>query len=247
MRTIFLHLSTAAVLCVFAMASGCSEQRKDPRFRYRITVEVQTPQGVVSGSTVREIGIRYSSCMGPQLVWNGEAVAINITPSETIFALVEPMDGVSDIGPTEIAAYALSGPAVAPLSPIPWKAHDVSSYFPISRMASGTHELPKLVQSPAGPLSSPIPLWPTFVRFANIQVPTSTYEVDPAQIKRGYYVKRILISQTTDRPIYDLMKRYPALALVGSSVQDEQAAVPLGSLGGKVHENDFTKMMLPLN
>lgn len=74
---------------------------------YKMTVEVETPEGVRSGHSVREV--HYGSGEGwswlpiwwlgeqrPQWRLRGEAVAINIAPGQTLFALLSSGSGQVD-------------------------------------------------------------------------------------------------------------------------------------------------------
>jgi hypothetical protein len=71
--------------------SGCDQ---GPSFRYRITVEVDTPQGLQSGSAVHEIEAHRntwfvnSAVRGRSL--RGEAVAVDLPGGRTLFALLTP-------------------------------------------------------------------------------------------------------------------------------------------------------------
>ena len=77
-----------------AMVSSCGDERF-PDLRYRLTVEVDTPTGLKTGSSVYEIKSRgYTAILGEgglhrfSRSLRGEAVAVDIAPGQTLFALL---------------------------------------------------------------------------------------------------------------------------------------------------------------
>ncbi|WP_143150310.1 hypothetical protein [Erythrobacter sanguineus] len=81
------------VLVLSAISSG--SQRPKP-FRYKITVEVETPQGLLSASAVRQI--RFSKTMngGHLAQVTGEAVALDLPGDQALFALLTGVNGNAD-------------------------------------------------------------------------------------------------------------------------------------------------------
>lgn len=76
----------------------------EERYRYKMTVEVDTPDGVKMGYAVREIIIRTPPPI-PMLGEHrtgfgvrGEAVAVDISPGKTLLALLTDADGGYDFG-----------------------------------------------------------------------------------------------------------------------------------------------------
>ena len=85
--------------------SGCGSTEK---YRYKMTVEVETPDGVRSGYAVREIVIRTPPNI-PMLGEHrtgvgvrGEAVAVDVAPGKILFALLTGADGEFDFGGRDI-------------------------------------------------------------------------------------------------------------------------------------------------
>lgn len=87
--------SLAGIILALTFA-GCSKQL--PTYRYRITVEVETPAGLRSGSSVVEVStVRGSGFPGPEAGGiatrvRGEAVVIDLGKRRTLFALLSYPD-----------------------------------------------------------------------------------------------------------------------------------------------------------
>ncbi len=76
-----------------AVLSGCGVLVGRKSYRFRMTVEVETPQGLKSGFAVREIaydfsGVKLPDASGVSVKQRGEAVAVDIAPGQTLFALL---------------------------------------------------------------------------------------------------------------------------------------------------------------
>ena len=86
------------------LLGGCGERKAS--YRYRMTVEVETPQGVRTGSAVREVSF-YSR---PQGVYGakvrGEAVMVDLPGGQTLYALLCDTGGDPDYA-AWIADWAL--------------------------------------------------------------------------------------------------------------------------------------------
>ena len=83
------------VLAYGAAASalgGCGESPRHT-FRFRETVEIETPQGLKTGSSVMEMSAAMAAFKLPDsaavdLRFKGEAVAVDLPDGQTLFALV---------------------------------------------------------------------------------------------------------------------------------------------------------------
>lgn len=81
---------------------GCESREQDKLFRYKMTVEVETPQGMRSGASVRELRFRPATkgpSLGqsrPQIKLNGEAVVVDLPDGRSLFALLTGADGDVD-------------------------------------------------------------------------------------------------------------------------------------------------------
>lgn len=63
-------------------------------FNYKITVEIETPEGVKSGSAVREVTVQWQHPLNPDIgsiMFNifGEAVAVDLGEKGFVFALID--------------------------------------------------------------------------------------------------------------------------------------------------------------
>ncbi len=165
------------------LLGGCG----DNVFRYKMTVEVDTPQGLKTGSSVWEV--RYEEPgwfpfpfgeSRPQKYFRGEAVAVDIAPGQTLFALKVGKGGDSEYGkfmPSEMMGW---------------------------RQDSGVVE-------------GPVELWPArdaepmLVRFRDINDPTSVEQANPADLGAsfgsGVALKRIVAEETNDPVTTGIEKR----------------------------------------
>lgn len=150
-------------------------------YRYKLTIEIDTPEGVRSGYAVREVTWRD----GPRITMEasagmmeerGEAVTIDLPNGETIFALRPHTQGAT-----------------------------VGLAFGTARLKASSSRDPVEVYRPR----RYNPVWgqdgyPRFVRFLDLNDPASVEKVDAADLPgvfgRGYAVKRIT-AKLTDEPI----------------------------------------------
>ena len=81
-------LGTAAI----AALGACSPFYPSATIRYRMTVEVETPEGLKTGSSVIETtiqsGPRMGDAGGVSYQYRGEAVAVDLPGGNTLFALM---------------------------------------------------------------------------------------------------------------------------------------------------------------
>ena len=182
-----LLLGTAALL------SGCGMFGKT--YRYKLTVEVDTPQGLKTGYAVREVtyheGIKLPDSSGVSVKQRGEAVAVDLPGGQTLFALLSTdayktlQKGFGDDGDATMAAAVAS------------KRIDTLE-FKID---------PALVSSGVTPYDKG---YPRLVHFKDIRNPMSVEAVDPdnlaAAFGPGVKLRRITI-QMTDEPVTFGIKR----------------------------------------
>ncbi|MDP3550575.1 MAG: hypothetical protein Q8R81_09275, partial [Novosphingobium sp.] len=77
-------------LCMALSLAGCGNKET---MRYKMTVEVETPEGLKTGFAVRELEFRDRSGFPlgesrPQIKLRGEAVAVDLGGGRTLFALL---------------------------------------------------------------------------------------------------------------------------------------------------------------
>lgn len=174
-----------------ALLGGCGVFGSTYRYRYKMTVEVDTPEGLRSGSAVHEQIVSKSNIDLGDLSakrgmrTRGEAVAVDLAGGQTLFALIPE---------SEVAQAALDPQ---------WNNDWVDSAQRI-----------RDVETPQGPLAlrpekaadrfAKSTGYPKLVRFRAIDNPASVEEVDPANLANsfhpGYRLKGITV-QVTDDPV----------------------------------------------
>lgn len=86
-------LGAMAAVSVSLIAGACG-LFSSSSYRYRMTVEVNTPQGIKSGSSVHEVSSQLQNLPGkggptPLTRFRGEAVAVDLLGGRTLFALLD--------------------------------------------------------------------------------------------------------------------------------------------------------------
>ena len=80
--------------------------------RYKMTVTVETPEGIKTGSAVREVTVTHGLALMPQMhdipKVNGEAVVVDLGKRGVLFALMKGATLGEDYG-ADIPVYALGG------------------------------------------------------------------------------------------------------------------------------------------
>lgn len=191
-----IWLRMAALLAGALVLTGCSTD-DPPDFRYRLTVEVDTPEGLRSGSSVIEVG---TSVAGPGTVVvtgparkraRGEAVAVDLPGGRTMYALLRS-ENEPDWASNIMFLFA----------PI-YRGDDKyeRTVFAIKRH-KGVRELPFV--KPVGGGAVRRDGWPMLVAFGDEADPTSVAKVDPFSLEDtfgdGVSLKRITV-QVTDDPV----------------------------------------------
>ncbi|HEX8624051.1 MAG TPA: hypothetical protein VF782_03120 [Allosphingosinicella sp.] len=200
------------VAALLAGIYGCAGQGHS--YRYRLTVDIETPQGVRTGSTVREIQwIPQGSVSATEFTTRqrGEAVAVDLPGGQTLFVLMD-----TD-GHETIRAAVGQG------------AHgDVKTLLD---RAAADREV--YVYPPAAALRSLNLSYPRLVRFRDLADPKTAEFVQPDDLAStfgpGVSLKRIAL-QIVDEPISnEIPKRLPW-----------RTGFPKGKLNGDRFE-DFSK------
>lgn len=171
-----------ALLMAAALLVGCSDSET---LRYRLTVEVETPQGTRSGSSVIEVLVleqRGETYIGNQvrLRARGEAPAVDLPNGQVLFALLrsETQVDAANVYPW----YAFNPPC--------GEGHEWGVYA-----ARWMRERE---------LSGPLPKgrYPMLVTFGDLNDPTSVAKVAPdnlaASFGEGVSLKRITVELTDD-------------------------------------------------
>lgn len=196
-RRAFLGSAFGIAATVSMLLTGCGLTDRTPDYRYRLTVEVDTPQGVRSGSSVIEVQTSVASeyaIPSPGAVSHrvrGEAVAVDLPNGRTLFALLR---SDNDIDWASRAMFML-----APDGPRDAKDSFVARYDNLLRL-KGTLVLPR-TWPPQAHLSERS-AYPMLVTFADERDPASVTEVDPddlaASFGAGVKLRRITVALTDD-------------------------------------------------
>ena len=175
----FLSVGSAAIL------TGCNEMFRKS-FRFKMTVEVETPQGLRTGSGVMEVSAAKTTKILPEqnavsTIFKGEAVLVDL-PGGTLFALV------SDIG----SGYSLASASVKSFDPLTG---------PEGKYVAS---IGKLGETSSLGRSVPIRDMPKLVRFRDIRDPKTVELVDPDDLAKsfgpGVQLKSIVLT-VVDEPV----------------------------------------------
>jgi hypothetical protein len=222
---------------------ACGASGNDlPTYRYRLTVEVETPEGVKSGSSVIEVSAALAgkySIPDPgklSIQYTGEAVAVDLGQRGVLFALLR-----SEKSPE------WAGSAVALVTPPP--PVTTKNYYAVwhARMVTntGVHELPRnspfthwSFDPPIKP-SDPPKDYPMLVRFTNITDPKTVEKVDPDDLAKsfgaGVKLKRITVQLTDDPVTFGVERRLTWLMKLegmGLKSADFPTDIPVGDFSG---------------
>jgi hypothetical protein len=169
--------------------------------RYRVTVVVDTPAGVRTGSSVWEVVSTDGPAFpGPEAgsvssTLRGEAVAVDL-PQGTLFALMRAPGGSGDYAvhlvQQHLAKYPQRGVNLVPQD---WR------------------ENRRRIQKSGVSFDLAEDEYPLLVRFRNISDPRSVEKVDPANLAEafgpGVRLRRITIKMTSDPVTTGIEARFP--------------------------------------
>ncbi|MCB2077622.1 MAG: hypothetical protein KDE55_07980 [Novosphingobium sp.] len=197
-------LSVAAICLALIFLSACKSNVSE--YRFEMTVEVETPDGLKTGSSVYAVRAgnktRLTSEEGTRsLSQRGEAVAVDVAPGKTLFALLKTNAHWGDVASLSMQA----------LDPRFTKRYD--SVGTAARLAARDATAPPAIVDPA--------IYPMLVTFTDIDDPTSVQLVDPddlaATFGDGYALKRITV-RITDAPVTtEIERRLGWLETVGKT------------------------------
>lgn len=168
-------------------------------YRFRLTVEVDTPEGVKSGSSVYQVQAKKLPKLLPEMGTRsvevrGEAVAIDLPGGQTLFALLKTGAHFGD----------MMGLSMNTLHPdFRGARYDVV----------GVAKALKKGQYP-GPAKVAPADYPMLVTFTDIADPASVVQVDPGDLAASFgeevRLRRITVEVTGDRVTTGIQKRLPA-------------------------------------
>jgi hypothetical protein len=169
-----------------AVLSACSSGAPSS-FRYKITVEVETPSGIRTGEAVREVRFYSRADRGGYgTAERGEAVAVDVAPGQTLFALISG-DG-EDFYAAFPEARQRHGESRAAKAVEIWPDWPNRGHFRLDEHGR------KLPTSQGAVFKPPVPL---LVRFRDIKDPKSLQKVEPdnlsASFGSGVKLRRIIV------------------------------------------------------
>jgi hypothetical protein len=182
-----------------ALLSGCGLIGGNS-YRFKMTVEVETPQGVKTGSSVYEVSAFKTSELitgggSSDSTLKGEAVAVDLPDGKTLFALLRMANGTSGDDNLAIMSLKTMDPAMSITT------RDESA----RRIRSGDG-----IKSPAEVAAKDYPM---LVTFGDINDPASVKLVDPADFAGsfgpGVRLKRITVAVTDEAVTSAIGNKFP--------------------------------------
>lgn len=249
-----------AVLALFGalgslvLLPGCGNAKAAlPDYRYRLTVEIETSEGVRTGSSVIEVSTAVAgrnSIPTPGVVSHrlrGEAVTVDLGTRGLLFALLRSDDN-SDWASNVMFGFAPEMPAVYDSD----GKFDSTAHFHARFTAMLKNREPIVLPQRfrgsryiEGGFARPM-----LVRFADIADPTTVEKVDPdnlaASFGPGVKIKRIIV-QLTDDPVTTGIERHLGwLPYQRGSLVRIPRGVPIGDMpiGSELTEGDFSRSLI---
>jgi hypothetical protein len=183
-------LGLASCGAAVTLLGACGQ--KSASLRYRITVDVETPDGVRSGSSVIESrrvmgsrGLLRGIDTGSSRFF-GEAAVVDLGGSRYLFALlISPIDGLD---PNRLADRVFRYPELAP----PISPESRETWLDAYREANTLMPATQLRRAD----------YPALATFVDVAAPETVQFVDPDALNisfgAGYRLKRILFAVTND-------------------------------------------------
>lgn len=196
------NFATGALMVAALMASSCSAGGKRfPDYRYRLTVEVDTPEGVKTGSSVNEVHMVRAGQnavplpRGVGVSLRGEAVAVDLGRGQTLFALLRSESSL------DWASWIMLWLTRAPTYR---EGHDqLSERVDAMLINRQIIEIPARFTRHFGSGPGGEDARPILVRFANIADSRTVEKVDPddlaASFGPGVRLRRITAQLTEDQ------------------------------------------------
>jgi len=187
-------------------------------YRYRMTVEVQTPNGIKSASGVIEVSmhrtfrpLNFGYCSDGSLSTSystevhGDAVTVDLGDGKTVFALLRGPDGT---GAADYAEKSWAGP-IGYASFCKWS----NKREFVSALKKRSEAIELSYRQPGGTSV----IYPVFVRFGDPSDPQTVRIVDRNDLGadlKGYRIVRIMLKMTRDPVTRGIEQRLPWLKTV---------------------------------
>ncbi len=230
-------LSAATLLLM--LPGGCGDAPDDgskryPDYRYRLTVEVDTPEGLRSGSSVIEVKTARAgknSIPTPNAIHSrarDEAVTVDLGKGGMLFVLLSSESSVDwakrallTVTPAVTMADAYAAGLRSDFDP---------SFEILMKRAlalEGQHEISRYVNDPRARIrarnqGTEVPSgYPIMVRFENVNDPTTVKLVDPDDLSKSFgadfKLRRITVERTNDEVTEGIEKKLRWLKSVGKA------------------------------
>jgi hypothetical protein len=231
-----------AAFAVAAIAlPGCALADDTPTYRYRLTVEVNTPEGVRNGSSVIEVTTHVASQNAfpdrGQVSHRarGEAVAVDLPGGRTLFALLRSEDEVDWPG----MVMFLLAPDSAKIG-----TEGFLERYDAMLANHSVIELPATFPD-VGHIRNRS-AYPMLVTFGDLADPASVALVDPddlaASLGPGVALRRITVQMTDDPVTTGIQQRLEWIGHIQEmdlSLQDFPPDFPVGDFSGLFKKEDF--------
>lgn len=202
----------------------------DESYRFRMTVEVDTPEGLRTGSSVYEVTAGNRTALLPDMAQRhkslrGEAVAVDLPGGRTLFALLETDNAFrTDLGHISMAA-------LDPTYNNDW----VES---ADRISSGDG-----IVSPAEVKPEDYPI---LVTFGDASDAATVRLVEPSDFSElfgdGFSLRRITVARTEDKMIPTIVNRLSELGIEeGHGLDRSKRVTPNPSLAQQLGYSDFKR------
>lgn len=235
-RVIVAFVAAATMLAT--SACGDAAGKRYPDYRYRLTVEVETPEGIKSGSSViqvsKKVTSQYSIPNAGSVISRvkGEAVTVDLGERGVLFALLRSEYDVDWASRamylvTDLANYQEAKAAKEALGDKNANLSDIQFEMNLERAFAlkGRHELPRykdtaFTRASAKADGKPLPsAYPIMVTFSDPKAPETVQMVNPddlgASFGSGVRLKRVTLERTHDPVTLGIEKRLPWLEAVG--------------------------------
>lgn len=222
-----------------AVLGGCGVLFPSDRLRQKITVEVETPAGLRSGSSVVETEVRkgksWGDASGTTFKLEGEAVAVDLPGGRTLFALLRggnDTQGDAAAYQTRLLYEALNAGAQASV-PVEVKGLSVMEARAAAKSAGVCVTLPE-------------GLYPLLVTFADTTDPKSVEKVDPDNLAAGFgpgvRLKRITVEVTDEDVTSGIEAKLAKMRLEpDQSLDNNFKATTRPTLAQQLGYGDFSK------
>lgn len=220
--------------------TGCVAKNKEyPVYRYRLTVEVDTPEGMKAGSSVIEIRTfksgsqNLTNANGTVMISSGEAVRVDLGSRGSIYALLRSDDM------TSWAHYAMLLSLPSPYYELAMDNEKRSDLF--NKLLGKQFVVPRRFR-PNGAIANPTG-YPTLIRFRDEQDSSTIEELDPEnlspQLGQGVKLRKISIELTRDPVTFEIRKHLTWLRPNSTAPMNPNHDPRDHSVSSDVHQFDF--------